>query len=172
MGVSLLLILTTLMAIVTSEAIAHSGGTNRYGCHAGTKPCHCHTPKEPKPPGIDLCDYTPLPTAPEEPSYYPYSNVIPDIMESKPRPSENKVTAFYNKITGSIAYGLNLIRKKPRLVKSCEEWVMVMKLMTTIAPMTPKLLATLEGKCYDAGHRRFGRYMRKRIEKLPIKLSD
>lgn len=23
-------------------ALAHSGGTNKYGCHAGSKPYHCH----------------------------------------------------------------------------------------------------------------------------------
>lgn len=23
-------------------ASAHSGGTNKYGCHAGSKPYHCH----------------------------------------------------------------------------------------------------------------------------------
>ncbi|WP_139707448.1 YHYH domain-containing protein [Aeromonas allosaccharophila] len=28
--------------IATSIAQAHSGGTDANGCHAGTKPYHCH----------------------------------------------------------------------------------------------------------------------------------
>jgi len=24
---------------------AHSGGTDKYGCHAGSKPYHCHNSK-------------------------------------------------------------------------------------------------------------------------------
>ena len=160
-------LLSLLMFIVTSQATAHSGGTDAYGCHAGSQPYHCHTPKTPS-----YDDYS-------EPSY-PRKRYRPDpqvpfrqdpIDPNSPTP-KNKVTAFYDKITGSIAYGLNLIRKKPQLVKSCEEWVMVMKLMTTIVSMTPKLLATLERKCYETGHQRFGKHMRKRIERLPIRLSD
>lgn len=27
---------------ISSAAIAHSGGTDAYGCHAGTQPYHCH----------------------------------------------------------------------------------------------------------------------------------
>ena len=35
--------LITLMA--TTTAFAHSGGTNAAGCHAGSKPYHCHNKK-------------------------------------------------------------------------------------------------------------------------------
>lgn len=156
-----------LMVIVTSEATAHSGGTDAYGCHAGSQPYHCHTPKTPSyddysKPSSPRKRYRSKPQIP-----FRYDPIDPD----SPAP-KNKISAFYDKITGSIAYGLRLIYNKPQIVKSCNEWVMVMKLMTTIVPVTPKLLATLEGKCYDDGHRRFGKYMRKRIEKMPIKLSE
>ena len=151
MEASLSLILSLAVVIFASQATAHSGGTDAYGCHAGSQPYHCHTPKIP---------------------YRVPDSVEPDEEEWTPsprhRPSKNKVTAFYDKITESIAYGLRLIRKKPHIVKSCEEWVMVMKLMITINPITPKGLARLESKCYDNGHRRFGRYMVKLIERLPI----
>ena len=167
MGISSSLILLLGVGIFASQAPAHSGGTDAYGCHAGSQPYHCHTPKTPS-----YDDYS-------EPSYprkrYPYKPQKPfrhDPIDPSASDPKDKVSAFYDKITGSIAYGLRLIYNKPHLVKSCEEWVMVMKLMTTIVPVTPRLLATLEGKCYDTGHRRFGRYMRKRIERLPIKLSD
>ena len=146
-----LLIILVAVAIFASQASAHSGGTDAYGCHAGSLPYHCHTPKTP---------------------YRVPDSVEPDEEKWTPNPRhqspKSKFTAFYNKITGSIAYGLRLILKKPHLVKSCEEWVMVMKLMLTIRPITPKGLARLESKCYDNGHRRFGRYMRKLIERLPI----
>ena len=152
---------------VASQTKAHPGRTNSSGCHSGSQPYHCHNSKTPsyeyKDDEPDTSFKKSYRTEPRKP--YRYNPIDPN-------PPKNKVTAFYDKITESIVYGLKLIHKKPYIVKSCEEWVMVMKLMTTIAPMTPKLLATLEGKCYDAGHRRFGRYMRKRIERLPIKLSE
>ena len=28
--------------IMSSPALAHSGGTDKNGCHAGSKPYHCH----------------------------------------------------------------------------------------------------------------------------------
>jgi hypothetical protein len=38
--------LSIVLAIVFStSAFAHSGGTDANGCHAGTKPYHCHNPK-------------------------------------------------------------------------------------------------------------------------------
>ena len=164
---ALLLITSALMFVTASQATAHSGGTNRYGCHAGTKPCHCHTPKEPIPLGIDPCDGTPVYTVP----YYPdftYSR-------KEPRPSKHEMTALYNKVnalydrlTESIVYGLKLTRKKPHLFKTCEEWALVMKLMSTINILTPQRAASLERKCYDKGHRKFGRYMAKLIDRLPI----
>ncbi|WGI22374.1 YHYH domain-containing protein [Amylibacter sp. IMCC11727] len=39
------LIITAILALTVSlpyQAIAHSGGTNAAGCHAGSKPYHCH----------------------------------------------------------------------------------------------------------------------------------
>lgn len=40
-------IIVTLLIIfgLIFESYAHSGRTDRYGCHAGSKPYHCHTPK-------------------------------------------------------------------------------------------------------------------------------
>lgn len=36
-------ILVIALGIITaSSAFAHSGGTNKDGCHAGSKPYHCH----------------------------------------------------------------------------------------------------------------------------------
>ncbi len=34
-----------LLVSSSSVAHAHSGGTDSRGCHAGTQPYHCHTPK-------------------------------------------------------------------------------------------------------------------------------
>ena len=154
----LLLITSALMFVTASQATAHSGGTNRYGCHAGTKPCHCHTPKERIPLGIDPCSGRPFYTAPYRPPqpakpHYP----------SKHRSAKNKVTGFCDKITGSISYGIRLIRKNPHIVRSCEEWTMIMKLMFITDIITHKRLASLERKCRNNGHRKFGRYMRKWI---------
>lgn len=30
------------LAAAVNVASAHSGGTDRYGCHAGSQPYHCH----------------------------------------------------------------------------------------------------------------------------------
>ena len=40
-------IITTILAatFMTTVAMAHSGGTNANGCHAGSKPYHCHNSK-------------------------------------------------------------------------------------------------------------------------------
>ena len=38
--------------MVTIQLDAHSGGTDKYGCHAGSRPYHCHNPKT-KPPSSD-----------------------------------------------------------------------------------------------------------------------
>ena len=32
--------------ISTASLVAHSGGTNAAGCHAGSKPYHCHSPRK------------------------------------------------------------------------------------------------------------------------------
>ena len=34
--------ITTILFTLASQAIAHSGGLNKQGCHAGSKPYHCH----------------------------------------------------------------------------------------------------------------------------------
>ena len=31
------------MSVISTGAMAHSGGTDKYGCHAGFKPYHCHS---------------------------------------------------------------------------------------------------------------------------------
>ena len=33
------------LVLAVPQLSAHSGGTNKYGCHAGSRPHHCHTPK-------------------------------------------------------------------------------------------------------------------------------
>lgn len=40
--ISKYLFITIVLSIFTSNAFAHSGGTDDRGCHAGTKPYHCH----------------------------------------------------------------------------------------------------------------------------------
>lgn len=42
-----LAILTTLVSSyhLPAAVMAHSGGTDAWGCHAGSRPYHCHTPK-------------------------------------------------------------------------------------------------------------------------------
>ena len=35
-----------ILTILTTQAVAHSGGLNKQGCHAGSQPYHCH--KAPK----------------------------------------------------------------------------------------------------------------------------
>ena len=31
-----------LAALVSTQTLAHSGGTDANGCHAGSRPYHCH----------------------------------------------------------------------------------------------------------------------------------
>ena len=38
-------IIITIMAMSLADAFAHSGGTDSLGCHSGSQPYHCHTPK-------------------------------------------------------------------------------------------------------------------------------
>ena len=33
----------SLIFALAEQATAHSGGTDRYGCHAGSRPYHCHS---------------------------------------------------------------------------------------------------------------------------------
>lgn len=33
------------LSVVSEPALAHSGGLNAQGCHAGSKPYHCHRPQ-------------------------------------------------------------------------------------------------------------------------------
>lgn len=35
-------VLFALLLLTASPALAHSGGTDANGCHAGKKPYHCH----------------------------------------------------------------------------------------------------------------------------------
>ena len=39
-------ILIALMVTFSTQTIAHSGGLNKQGCHAGSKPYHCHRAQE------------------------------------------------------------------------------------------------------------------------------
>ncbi len=44
----LILLLSVVMgfgAVTTVQTNAHSGGTDQWGCHAGSQPYHCHNPK-------------------------------------------------------------------------------------------------------------------------------
>lgn len=36
------IIIAVITVLTTSTAFAHSGGTDANGCHAGSKPYHCH----------------------------------------------------------------------------------------------------------------------------------
>ena len=38
-------IILCFLTVTSVPAAAHSGGTDRHGCHAGTQPYHCHNPK-------------------------------------------------------------------------------------------------------------------------------
>ena len=35
--------IATILATLATQAVAHSGGLNKQGCHAGSQPYHCHT---------------------------------------------------------------------------------------------------------------------------------
>ena len=147
--------------LLTGQAFAHSARTNASGCHAGKLPYHCHNSKTPYRPSV--------PSEASYPDKEERKTSYPDYKtgEREP-PPKSLVVELYDKITGSIAYSLRLIQKKPSVVQSCEEWVMVMKLMSTIRAVSPRRLASLEGKCYDTGYRRFSKYMVKLIDRLPI----
>jgi endonuclease YncB( thermonuclease family) len=34
--------IATILATLATQAVAHSGGLNKQGCHAGSQPYHCH----------------------------------------------------------------------------------------------------------------------------------
>ena len=40
--ICLVFCLSVAVLLLGNLASAHSGGTNKYGCHAGSKPYHCH----------------------------------------------------------------------------------------------------------------------------------
>ena len=44
--------LVALMLITSSQAVAHSGGLDKQGCHAGSKPYHCHRAQKAGPEAI------------------------------------------------------------------------------------------------------------------------
>ena len=48
MSLSINLFILLASASITVNAMAHSGGTNSEGCHAGSQPYHCHGKKETK----------------------------------------------------------------------------------------------------------------------------
>ena len=35
--------ITAILITLSTQAMAHSGGLNKQGCHAGSKPYHCHS---------------------------------------------------------------------------------------------------------------------------------
>ena len=39
------LVIACMFILSSNFALAHSGGTDANGCHAGTKPYHCHNKK-------------------------------------------------------------------------------------------------------------------------------
>jgi len=47
-------LLTVLVAVLPAQALAHSGGLNAQGCHAGSQPYHCQRPEAVRPAGIIL----------------------------------------------------------------------------------------------------------------------
>ena len=49
-NIAILLITLLVTTLVSSDAYAHSGGTNANGCHTNRKTgdYHCHTPKAPQ----------------------------------------------------------------------------------------------------------------------------
>ena len=38
-----------ILTFLTTQAVAHSGGLNKQGCHAGSQPYHCHRASKPAP---------------------------------------------------------------------------------------------------------------------------
>lgn len=44
--------LVALMLITSCQAVAHSGGLDKQGCHAGSKPYHCHRAQKAGPEAI------------------------------------------------------------------------------------------------------------------------
>lgn len=39
------LVIFALVALISTQAVSHSGGTDSNGCHAGSQPYHCHNSK-------------------------------------------------------------------------------------------------------------------------------
>ena len=140
----------SLILLFADQAFAHSGGTNKYGCHAGSQPCHCHPPKDPDQEKY-LCSSKPHPTFKPTPT--------PRITKS---PKPLKIQDVYRKVIGSVKYILQHVHKNPRIVKSCDEWVMVSKLMAIAIPIPIDFDKTfdLKERCRKVGHRKFGKHMK------------
>ena len=93
----LVTIVFSLLVLAVPQLSAHSGRTNKYGCHSGSQPYHCHNKNK--------------------------ARVLSD------QSTEGLVTESYLKIAKQVNHILISIKRTPSIVKSCDEWIMVSKLM-------------------------------------------
>lgn len=93
----LVTIVFSLLVLAVPQLSAHSGRTNKYGCHSGSQPYHCHNQNK--------------------------ARVLSD------QSTEGLVTESYLKIAKQVNHILISIKRTPSIVKSCDEWIMVSKLM-------------------------------------------
>jgi len=79
------------VALIPSSVLAHSGGTDSNGCHAGSEPYHCHNSKNGSESSIDVGAW-------DINAGYQYhieqTNLIPFIGASIGKSGENEDTAF------------------------------------------------------------------------------
>lgn len=150
----------SLVFVLAEQASAHSGRTNSAGCHAGKLPYHCHsggTYTDPEKARRLDGTYRPSKSSTSR-KYFP--------QKSSPRskgrvsPSRSKVTVFYDKIVARINNMTKVIRKKPYIVKSCDEWVMVARLMVAAWQVDADETKDIGIKCHQIGLRKFGEQMR------------
>ena len=102
----LVTIVISTLFIAMPQSSAHSGGTDKYGCHAGSRPYHCHTPKAQKPSYQSLKPWT-----------------------SSVQPLEGLITESFLDIAAQVKHLLVTVKRTPSVVKSCDEWIMISKLM-------------------------------------------
>lgn len=150
----------SLIFVLAEQVPAHSGRTNSAGCHAGKLPYHCHSGGTYN----DLekarrLDGTYRPSKSSTSRKYSPQKISP---RSKGRvsPSRSKVTVFYDKIVARINKMTKVIRKKPYTVKSCDEWVMVARLMVAAGQIEADETKNIGIKCHQIGLRKFSKKMR------------
>ena len=143
----IIIALASLITFITvSQLLAHSGRTDKYGCHAGSKPYHCH-------------------------------NAKPQSLASEslpPKPSndhilEGPITDSYLEITKKIKRTLIAIKHNPQMVKSCDEWIIVSKLMIVAGWVEPDKITDTGTSCVQQkGLNEVGREMVGLISQLPL----